>query len=380
MMWRFVTGFGLRSLMSMERWRRRRRSGDAFPPVLFISLTDRCNLRCQGCWARAKGGRTRTMPARALDRLIAQAKRRGNSFFGLLGGEPLMYDGLWDVLARHQDCYFQLLTNGTLIDAEAARQMRRLGNVTPLISIEGSTEVSDERRGGENVLMRSWAGVEHCTRAGLIVGAATSICRTNFDAWVHRGFARELIARGVHYLWYYIYRPVGPEPAAWLALDEEQIVALRRFIVEQRARLPLLVIDAYWDADGGAVCPAVAGISHHISPGGDVEPCPPIQLAAERLGTDDVSDVIGASEFLAAFRVAAGECGGCVLLRNADLLLELAARYGARDSSARKTVLTELGEMVSRADHDLPGREIQERHWAYRLAKKRWFLGFGAYG
>jgi len=32
------------------------------------------------------------------------------------------------------------------------------------------------------------------------------------------------------------------------------------------------------------------------------------------------------------------------------------------------------------SSHDLPGQEIPERYWPYRLAKKHWFFGFGAYG
>ena len=27
-----------------------------------------------------------------------------------------------------------------------------------------------------------------------------------------------------------------------------------------------------------------------------------------------------------------------------------------------------------------PGQEIPEKHWMYRLAKKHYFFGFGAYG
>jgi len=40
----------------------------------------------------------------------------------------------------------QLITN------EVARELRKVGNVTPLISVEGTQIVSDERRGRLNVL------------------------------------------------------------------------------------------------------------------------------------------------------------------------------------------------------------------------------------
>jgi hypothetical protein len=35
--------------------------------------------------------------------------------------------------------------------------------------------------------------------------------------------------------------------------------------------------------------------------------------------------------------------------------------------------------MTPRSSQDLPGQEIPERHWAYRLAKRYWFNDFGTY-
>ena len=40
--------------------------------------------------------------------------------------------------------------------------MRRLGNVTPLISVEGTEIVSDDRRGRHGVLSKSMEGIQNC--------------------------------------------------------------------------------------------------------------------------------------------------------------------------------------------------------------------------
>ena len=49
----------------------------------------------------------------------------GNSFFGVLGGEPFMHPELFDFLGQHPDCYFQVFTNGQFI---TDGRRRRCGN------------------------------------------------------------------------------------------------------------------------------------------------------------------------------------------------------------------------------------------------------------
>ena len=46
-----------------------------------------------------------------------------------------------------------------------------------------------------------------------------------------------------------------------------------------RAKKPIVIVDAYYDGEGKALCPAATGISHHINPWGDIEPCPIVQFA-----------------------------------------------------------------------------------------------------
>ena len=123
------------------------------------------------------------------------------------------------------------------------------------------------------------------------------------------------------------------------------------------------------------------GFTHHISPWGDIEPCPVIQLAADNLSDNpSVRETIETSEFLRDFReTAASSTRGCIVLERPDLLLELAERHGARDTTARKRVFAELAEMQSRSSQYDPDTEIPEISWAYRLAKRFWFNDYGTY-
>jgi MoaA/NifB/PqqE/SkfB family radical SAM enzyme len=378
-LWKFAVNFGVKGGLSVERFKRRLRKGIHFPPFLFISIINSCQLRCQGCWVDVAEKR-QMIERDALNRLIRDAKRHGNSFFGLLGGEPFMHPDLLEVLAAHRDCYFQIFTNGQLITPAVAQELRRLGNATPLISIEGSEVVSDQRRGARGVLDRTLAGLRNCVAEGLIVGVATSVCQSNYDL-VSEEWLRKLIGMGVMYAWFHTYRVVGPHPAPELALTPEQVHRLRCFTVRMRRTLPIGIVDAYWDDEGQALCPMATGVSHHIGPSGAIEPCPIIQFARETIhDRRSLYDVMTGSAFLADFRRAAAEATrGCVVLERPDLVRDLVARHVARDTTQRKTALAELEALSPRTSQHLPGREVPEEHWLYRFAKKHWFFGFGAY-
>jgi MoaA/NifB/PqqE/SkfB family radical SAM enzyme len=377
---KFLWNFGVKGVLSIERFKRRIARGEYFPPFLYLSILNSCNLRCQGCWVDVEAERTQIDLA-TLNRTINDAKGHGNAFFGILGGEPFMHPDLLDLLAAHPDAYFQVFTNGQFITEKMARRLRQIGNATPLISIEGREVVSDERRGKKEVFNRTMRGLENCLRERLLTGVATSVCQSNIDELCTESWLRELIGRGVHYVWFHTYRPVGPKMNADLALRPEQLVEVRRFIVEMRSRMPIGIVDAYYDGAGRALCPMSTGISHHVNPRGDIEPCPIIQFAVENIrDSRGVFATMRDSAFLRDFReLSARETRGCVVLERPDLVKELVGKHGARDTTIRGTALQELEAMQPRFSQWLPGEEVPEQHWMYRWAKRVWFNDFRAY-
>ncbi|PTN08234.1 radical SAM protein [Mangrovibacterium marinum] len=381
-LWKFMYNFGWRNLKNINQFERRQAKGeDFFPAFIMISITESCNLACSGCWVTTTG--KQSLSPEQLDGIISQSKRKGSYFFGILGGEPLLYKGLLEIMEKHSDCYFQLFTNGTLITEELALRFKKMGNITPLISIEGLKQESDERRGRNDVFEKTLAGVRACRKAKLIIGAAASICKSNFNDLVNREHLERLAAEGIHYFWYYIYRPVGPNPNVANALDEDEILDLRRFIVEQRKNAPLLLIDTYWDDKGNALCPAATGMSHHIAPSGAVEFCPPIQMAKDFINEDasNLVDLFRQSEFLDQFRkMTAEKSRGCIILEDPEKLVQFLEMQEAIDSTSRQTVAQEYLTMRPVAGHNLQGKEIPEENVFYRIMKKKYFFGFGAYG
>ncbi len=381
LVWKLAYNLGFKGIRSVQKHKKRMKRGEFFPPFLYISIINSCNLRCQGCWVDVALDR-QTIDLAAMTKLIGEAKEMGNVFFGIVGGEPFMHPELMEILERHPDCYFQVFTNGQFITDKVAKELRRFGNVTPLISVEGNEVVSDVRRGRDGVLSKTMAGVQNCLNNKLLTGVCTSLCQTNIDDLLTEEWIDRLVDMGVMYTWFHVYRPMGPDANPELSLTAEQQRRARQFVVDMRAKKPIIIIDAYFDGEGKALCPAANGFSHHINPWGDIEPCPIVQFAKESIHDESRSlrDKFVESDFLRDFRqLAASVTRGCIVLERPDLLRDLVVRHGAKDATARGTALAELEAMETRTSQYNPESEIPEKSWVYRFAKKHFFNDFGVY-
>lgn len=368
----------VKGFLAVRAYKRRLRRKELYPPFMFIALTNICNLRCHGCWVE-KEGKAHFLQPEDLDRIIQSGKRAHAYYYTLLGGEPFLYKGLLDIFRRHPDCYFQVITNGMFFTEEVVRTLKQLGNVTPLISIDGFAANNDRRRGA-GVFDSVMKGLARLQRQRLLYGIATTLTRQNLSECLSDAYLETFIRRGAMYIWYYVYRPVGADPHPEYALTREQLLEARKRMLALRRRHPILIVDSYWTADGEAFCPAAMGLGFHIGPQGSIEPCPPLSVGCEtvRDGNGDLFPVINESRFLRGFQQFVKErTKGCVILEYPQELVTFFRQNNARDYSGRD-LLAELSALSPRHSQHLPGEEIPEDYWLYRLLKRNVFFGMGA--
>jgi MoaA/NifB/PqqE/SkfB family radical SAM enzyme len=371
MVWKGYTGF--------RKFKKRKRNGEIFPAFQFISVTNDCNLKCQGCWVTSDGKKD-YLDVSKIHSVIEESKKNGSYFFGILGGEPLIYKQLFEIFEKHQDCYFQLFTNGTLFSDSVAQRLRKAANVTPLFSFEGDENVADIRRGGHNIYRQTISAIKTSTENKLITGVAISVCKSNIEMALSEDFILKLHDANVVYVWYYIYRPAGENPNYQLALSAEEILRLRKFLVEGRNRYPMVLIDSYWRADGEPFCPAAEGLSHHINASGNIEPCPVVQIARENISDGNLNDLYENSDFLKDFRSGIlTKTKGCVLMEDPLWIKNISDKHQALNTSNRPGMLKEFESAPSVSSHGSTP-SIPEKNWIYRIAKKTAFFGMGAYG
>ena len=135
-------------------------------------------------------------------------------------------------------------------------------------------------------------------------------------------------------------------------------------------------------AEGEAFCPAAMGLGYHIGPKGSIEICPPLSFASDFVKDNgyDMVKTIQNSEYLKGFeKFVNDKTKGCVILENPQELVEYINENGCEDVSGRDA-LAEIYRIEPRHSHHLPGDEIPEDHWFYKMAKKKVFFGMGAAG
>ena len=246
------------------------RNGSAVPTVVLVSPTMRCNLSCYGCYAN-NYSRKDDLDFATVDRIIDEGKEMGVAFFTFLGGEPFLWESLFSIIDKHSDAFFLIFTNGTLIDEKAGKTIAELGNVMPIVSIEGSEEDTNERR-GNNVYKKIMSVMEILKGLKIPFGYSITVTRKNIYFVTSDEFFKFMIDKGAVIGWYFIYMPIGRDFDLSLMPEPQERIFLKDRIHNVRRNLPLFAIDFWGDAPYVGGC--IAGKRYiHINHKGDVEPC-----------------------------------------------------------------------------------------------------------
>jgi len=251
------------------------------PFILILSPTWRCNLRCRGCYTLGYGMNAE-LSLDVAHKVLSECEELGIYFVTILGGEPLIYPYLFDLMENHPDIFFQVYTNGTLLTQEKADRMADLGNVAVVLSIEGNEEETDSWR-GKGVYKKIMQAFEHLNRAGLIVGTSATVTSQNVGVVSSEGFIDRMIGLGSVAQMYFLYIPVNGKADFSLMVTPEQRDLLRRRVLATRNSKPMFVLD-FWN-DGPYVdgCIAAGRKYFHINARGDVEPCVYTHIAVDNI-------------------------------------------------------------------------------------------------
>lgn len=337
------------------------------PWIILMDPTSACNLKCKGCWA-AEYGHHSNLTLDEMRRIVTEAKALGTHFFMFTGGEPLVRKkDILTVTKENPDCIFLAFTNGTLIDDEFCEELKKSGNFALALSIEGTEETTDFRR-GEGVYKKVVDAMALLKKHKCIFG--TSICYTskNYQAVTSDKFYDMEIEAGAKFALYFHYMPIGSDADTSLLLTPEQREHVYRTIRKKRRTRngkPIFVMDFQNDGEFVGGCIAGGRNYFHINSEGDAEPCVFIHYSDSNIREKSILECLRSPLFKQYYKGQPfndNMLRPCPMLENPQALRHIIDVTGAK--STNLTCPESADELCSKCD-------IYAKEWA-PMAKQIW--------
>ena len=334
-----VLNFGFEAMLHGTKTIRKMRTvhNCNIPWLILMDPTSACNLHCTGCWA-AEYGNKLNLSYEELSNVVKQGKEIGVYFYMFTGGEPLVRKkDIIQLCEEHHECQFLAFTNGTLVDEAFCQEMKRVGNLALAISLEGSPEVNDLRRGA-GVYGKVMHAMELLKENGLIFG--TSICYTskNCESVTSKEFVKLMVDKGCRYAMYFHYMPVGNEASLELLPTPEQRMYIKDRIREIRKLKNgegLFTMDFQNDGEFVGGCIAGGRNYFHINANGDAEPCVFIHYSGANIRTHSLLEILKQPLFMAYHNnqpFNENHLRPCPMLENPEILQRLVNKTGAKST------------------------------------------------
>ena len=308
------------------------------PWLILFDPTSACNMHCIGCWSGTYGHKS-NLTFEDMDKIVTQGKELGAYLYMMTGGEPMVRKK--DVLRlceKHNDCFFAAYTNSTLIDEELCKKVVELGNLTFMLSIEGTPETNDARRGDGHyqAVMRA---MDLLKKYGIIYGTSICYTRDNIEAVTSDEFLRFIAEKGARFGFYFHYMPVGNNAAPELMPTVEQRKAMIdriRYVRSKDCDIEFYPMDFQNDGEFVGGCIAGGRNYFHINSAGDAEPCVFIHFSNTNIHDNSILEMLQSPLFKAYHEgqpFNRNHLRPCPMLENPQLLREMVEKTGAHQTN-----------------------------------------------
>ena len=307
------------------------------PWIILFDPTSACNFKCKGCWS-AEYGHSFQLSLDEMRSIVSQGKEMGTHFYMLTGGEPLIRkNDIVTLASENKECTFLIYTNATLIDQKFCDDIKKCGNITLALSIEGSKESNDFRR-GDGAYETTIKAMDLLKQNKILFGISVCYTNKNVESVTSDEFLDDMIEKGVKYALYFNYMPVGSDGQKELIpspMQRKYMYMWLKRIRNGKTGKPIFVMDFQDDGEFVGGCIAGGRNYFHINSKGDIEPCVFVHYSDSNIRETTLLESLQRPLFQ-AYRKGQpfndNHLMPCPMLENPDILRRIIKETGAKST------------------------------------------------
>ena len=267
-----------------------------------------CNLKCQHCFAGAFEGKISDykMTMDDIRKVAGQADEAGVFMINLIGGEPLVWPDLRDIIETLDPKRFKIsiTTNGWNLTKERAKELAGMGVDRVCVSVDSFfADEHDNFRGVAGSHARATAAVLNSLAAGIVTQVATCVTHQNLRS---EGITKLL--EWTDKLGVYMDLPAAAPCGKWLGKTDMLITEEdAKYIRDLRKKYPLVRRDIFPSPGLQGGCFAVKQ-TLYIIPTGDVLPCLFIHISLGNALKEHLRDIRARGLKIKRFRDFSEKC------------------------------------------------------------------------
>ena len=307
------------------------------PWLILFDPTMACNMHCVGCWSGTYGHKA-NLSFEDMDKIVTQGKELGAYLYMMTGGEPTVrMNDIFKLAEKHNDCFFGLYSNSTLITDELAEKVRQLGNITFMLSLEGTPDTNDIRR-GKGHYAAVMKAMDILREHGIVFGTSVCYTRQNIEAVTSDDFFHLLEEKGARFGFYFHFMPVGNNAVPELMPTVEQrkyIIDRIRYVRSNQCDFGFFPMDFQNDGEYVGGCIAGGRNYFHINSNGDAEPCVFIHFSDSNIHDKSILEILQSPLFMEYHKgqpFNRNQLRPCPMLENPQLLRKM-----VHDTDAHQT-------------------------------------------
>lgn len=177
---------------------------------IIVEITKKCNKNCTHCYSKY-AGQLLEMSDITLNLIVDFAKKNFKHIF-FTGGEPTLDPRILTLAEKNPDMMFFLFTNGSTFTKEYATQLSQLGNVIPLIGIDGNSANTHDTFRGKGSYTEVMNAIHNLNTYNVSWGFITLVTETNAQEVLSHDFLDDKLQKGAIIARFLEYLPIGPNP------------------------------------------------------------------------------------------------------------------------------------------------------------------------